>query len=106
MVKTDGLAAGKGVIVCATLEEADAALALCLEERAFGAAGATVVVEEFMTGEEVSFFALADGVAVAAARRAPRTTRRSSTATAGPTPAAWAPTRRRPSFDAERRRSA
>ncbi|HEX6210102.1 MAG TPA: phosphoribosylamine--glycine ligase [Methylomirabilota bacterium] len=59
VVKTDGLAAGKGAIVCATLEEADAAIAQCLERREFGAAGATVVVEEFMRGEEASFFVLA-----------------------------------------------
>jgi phosphoribosylamine--glycine ligase len=59
VVKTDGLAAGKGAIVCATLQEADAAIAQCLERREFGAAGATVVVEEFMRGEEASFFVLA-----------------------------------------------
>ncbi len=61
VVKADGLAAGKGAIVCATLAEADEAIALCLERRAFGAAGATVVVEEFMRGEEASFFALSSG---------------------------------------------
>jgi phosphoribosylamine---glycine ligase len=59
VVKTDGLAAGKGAIVCATLEDADAAIAQCMERREFGAAGATVVVEEFMRGEEASFFVLA-----------------------------------------------
>ena len=59
VVKTDGLAAGKGAIVCPTLEEADAAIAQCIERREFGAAGATVVVEEFMRGEEASFFVLA-----------------------------------------------
>ena len=59
VVKTDGLAAGKGAIVCPTLPDADAAIALCLERREFGAAGATVVVEEFMRGEEASFFVLA-----------------------------------------------
>ena len=62
VVKADGLAAGKGAIVCASLDEADRAVALCLEDGAFGDAGRTVVVEEFMTGEEVSFFALSDGV--------------------------------------------
>jgi phosphoribosylamine--glycine ligase len=61
VVKTDGLAAGKGAIVCATLAEADEALALCLERRGFGASGATVVIEEFLVGEEVSFFALVSG---------------------------------------------
>ncbi len=61
VVKADGLAAGKGAIVCRTLAEADEAVAECMERRAFGAAGATVVVEEFLAGEEVSYFALANG---------------------------------------------
>jgi len=61
VVKADGLAAGKGAIVCRSLGEADAALGLCLEEGAFGAAGRTVVVEEFMEGEEASFFVVTDG---------------------------------------------
>src|SRR5690349_20097907 len=64
VVKADGLAAGKGAIVCATLAEADAAIGECMERRAFGAAGACVVVEEFMVGQEISFFALANGVDV------------------------------------------
>ena len=64
VVKADGLAAGKGVIVCRSLEEADRALTLCFDERAFGDSGLTVVVEEFLEGEEASFFALADGAAV------------------------------------------
>jgi phosphoribosylamine--glycine ligase len=61
VVKTDGLAAGKGAIVCATLDDADRALRLCLEDGAFGEAGRTVVVEEFMEGEEASFFVVTDG---------------------------------------------
>jgi len=71
VVKADGLAAGKGAIVCATLAEADDAIARCLERREFGAAGATVVVEEFLRGEEASFFAISNGtdcVALAAAQ--------------------------------------
>ena len=64
VVKADGLAGGKGVMVCPTLDEADRALALCFEERAFGESGLTVVVEEFLEGEEVSFFALSDGTSV------------------------------------------
>jgi phosphoribosylamine--glycine ligase len=64
VVKADGLAAGKGAIVCATLAEADEAIALCMERRAFGASGATVVVEEFLRGEEISFFAVANGSGV------------------------------------------
>ncbi len=65
VVKADGLAAGKGAIVCRTLEEADRALALCLAEGGFGEAGRTVVVEEFLEGEEASFFALCAGAAAA-----------------------------------------
>jgi phosphoribosylamine--glycine ligase len=61
VVKADGLAGGKGAIVCATLEEAEAAVRALMEERVFGQAGATVVIEEYLRGEEVSFFALANG---------------------------------------------
>ena len=64
VVKADGLAAGKGVVICPTPDEAERALALCFEQRAFGDSGLTVVVEEFLEGEEVSFFALTDGAAV------------------------------------------
>ena len=60
VVKADGLAAGKGVTVAMTLDEALEAIDACFEG-AFGAAGAEVVVEEFMEGEEVSFFCLCDG---------------------------------------------
>jgi phosphoribosylamine--glycine ligase len=61
VVKTDGLAAGKGAIVCTTLEQADDAIAACMERREFGPSGATVIIEEFLVGEEVSFFALVSG---------------------------------------------
>jgi phosphoribosylamine---glycine ligase len=60
VVKADGLAAGKGVTVAATVEEAEAALAQAFGG-AFGAAGSTVVVEEYLQGEEASLFALVDG---------------------------------------------
>jgi len=60
VVKADGLAAGKGVVVATTLAEAEAAIVACFDG-AFGAAGAEVVVEEFLEGEEASFFALCDG---------------------------------------------
>jgi phosphoribosylamine--glycine ligase len=60
VVKADGLAAGKGVTVAMTLDEALEAIDACFEG-AFGGAGAEVVVEEFLEGEEVSFFALCDG---------------------------------------------
>jgi phosphoribosylamine--glycine ligase len=61
VVKADGLAAGKGAFVCSTLEEAHDALDQIVEERAFGAAGDRVVIEEKMEGEEVSVLALTDG---------------------------------------------
>ncbi|UCG38023.1 MAG: phosphoribosylamine--glycine ligase [bacterium] len=64
VVKADGLAAGKGAIVCQTLQEAEEAVRLIMEERAFGAAGDRVVVEEFLTGEEASFLAFSDGKTV------------------------------------------
>ncbi|MDX8539091.1 phosphoribosylamine--glycine ligase [Mesorhizobium abyssinicae] len=60
VIKADGLAAGKGVTIAMTLDEALAALDACFDG-AFGAAGAEVVVEEFLTGEEASFFCLCDG---------------------------------------------
>jgi phosphoribosylamine--glycine ligase len=61
VVKADGLAAGKGSFVCSTLDEAHDALDQIVKERAFGAAGDRVVIEEKMEGEEVSVLALTDG---------------------------------------------
>src|SRR5690606_15917789 len=61
VVKADGLAAGKGVVVAKTIDEADEALAAMLEAGAFGSAGRTVVVEEYLAGEEASFIAMVDG---------------------------------------------
>ena len=61
VVKADGLAAGKGVIVAETVEQAIAAARDMLEGNRFGASGSSIVVEEFMDGEEVSLFALSDG---------------------------------------------
>ncbi len=60
VIKADGLAAGKGVVIADDLVEAEAAVDACLGGR-FGAAGARVIIEEFMAGEEVSLFALSDG---------------------------------------------
>jgi len=60
VVKADGLAAGKGVVVATSVEEADAAIDMMFAGT-LGAAGAAVVVEEFLAGEEASFFALCDG---------------------------------------------
>jgi phosphoribosylamine---glycine ligase len=61
VIKADGLAAGKGVTVATTVEEAFAAIDEAMVGRRFGAAGAELVVEEFLDGEEASFFALVDG---------------------------------------------
>ncbi|CAH0532377.1 Phosphoribosylamine--glycine ligase [Vibrio stylophorae] len=61
VVKADGLAAGKGVIVAMTLEEAEAAVQDMLAGNAFGEAGHRVVIEEFLTGEEASFIVMVDG---------------------------------------------
>ncbi len=60
VIKADGLAAGKGVVIAADRPEAEAAIDACLDGR-FGAAGARVVIEDFMAGEEISLFALSDG---------------------------------------------
>jgi phosphoribosylamine--glycine ligase len=64
VVKADGLAAGKGVVVAATREEAHAAVDRMLVQNEMGEAGARVVIEEFLEGEEASFIVLADGVHV------------------------------------------
>ena len=64
VVKVDGLAAGKGVVVAASVAEAAAAVDAALWEGRFGAAGGELVIEELLTGEEASFFALVDGARV------------------------------------------
>jgi phosphoribosylamine---glycine ligase len=64
VVKASGLAAGKGAVVCATVDEALEAARGMLGERTLGEAGAEIVVEEFMEGEELSVFALCDGLTV------------------------------------------
>jgi phosphoribosylamine---glycine ligase len=61
VVKADGLAAGKGVVVAMTLDEAHAAVDMMLGDNTFGDAGARVVIEEFLTGEEASFMVMVDG---------------------------------------------
>jgi phosphoribosylamine---glycine ligase len=61
VIKADGLAAGKGVVVAMTLDEAHVAIDMMLADNAFGAAGARVVIEEFMSGEEASFIVMVDG---------------------------------------------
>jgi phosphoribosylamine--glycine ligase len=64
VIKADGLAAGKGVIVAMTLEEAEAAVRDMLAGNAFGEAGSRVVIEEFLDGEEASFIVMVDGTNV------------------------------------------
>jgi phosphoribosylamine--glycine ligase len=64
VIKADGLAAGKGVTVCFSREEAEAALQNTMQNKAFGAAGDKVVIEEFLEGEEMSILAFVDGETV------------------------------------------
>jgi phosphoribosylamine--glycine ligase len=64
VIKADGLAAGKGVIVATTLEEAEQAATDMLMGGRFGSAGATIVVEEFLAGEEASFIVITDGTTI------------------------------------------
>ncbi len=64
VVKADGLASGKGVFVCATVAEALAAIDAVMRRRAFGEAGARIVVEDCLVGEELSFMAITDGTTV------------------------------------------
>ncbi|OGP16335.1 MAG: phosphoribosylamine--glycine ligase [Deltaproteobacteria bacterium GWA2_55_10] len=64
VVKADGLAAGKGVIICQTAQEAIEAVDLIMTEKAFGSAGKRIIIEEFLTGEEASFLAITDGTTV------------------------------------------
>jgi phosphoribosylamine--glycine ligase len=61
VIKADGLAAGKGVVVATTAEQADRAIRAMLEKDAFGSAGRCIVIEEFLRGEEASFIAMVDG---------------------------------------------
>ncbi|MFH2210264.1 MAG: phosphoribosylamine--glycine ligase [Pseudomonadota bacterium] len=61
VIKADGLAAGKGVVVASTLEEAHAAVDMMLEGNKLGSAGSRVVIEEFLMGEEASFIVMVDG---------------------------------------------
>lgn len=61
VLKADGLALGKGVLICGTLEEAKAGVKEIMEDKKFGAAGSRMVVEEFMTGREVSVLSFVDG---------------------------------------------
>jgi len=93
VLKADGLAAGKGVIIAETLEQAEEALA-DMFAGAFGAAGTEVVIEEFMEGEEATSPSPTGRSSCPSAAR--RITSGSATATPGRTRAAWAPTARLP----------
>jgi len=64
VIKADGLALGKGVIIAQDLAEAEAAIRSILDDKVFGAAGARVVIEEFLTGQEVSVLAFTDGTTI------------------------------------------
>jgi phosphoribosylamine--glycine ligase len=64
VIKADGLASGKGVVICGSQAEAEAEIDAMLNEKKFGNASAEIVVEEFLEGEELSFFALTDGTHV------------------------------------------
>ncbi|MBI3754484.1 MAG: phosphoribosylamine--glycine ligase [Deltaproteobacteria bacterium] len=64
VVKADGLAAGKGVVICKTKEDAVDAIKLIMEKKEFGEAGERIIIEEFLKGEEASFLAITDGKTV------------------------------------------
>ena len=66
VIKADGLAAGKGVLLCEDVAQAEAAVAQVMEEKAFGAAGDKLVVEEWLRGEEASFLVFTDGETIVA----------------------------------------
>ena len=100
VVKTDGLAAGKGVLVTDVARRGRATTCAPSSPGAtFGDAGRTVVIEEGLTGPEVSVLAVCDGTPGRGPGRRPRTSSGSATATPGPTPAAWARARPCPVAD-------
>jgi len=94
VIKADGLAAGKGVVVAATAAEAHAAIDAMLVDSAFAEAGARVVIEEFLAGEEASFIVMVDGRHVLALASS-QDHKRLKDGDTVPTPAAWARTRLR-----------
>ena len=91
VVKADGLAAGKGVVICKTKDEAAAAATEMLSGKMVGEAGARVVIEECLQGDEISFLVLSDGERVAPLVAA-QDHKRVGDDTPAPTPAAWART--------------
>jgi len=64
VIKADGLASGKGVVMCETRDEASKAVLSAMSDRVFGASGDTIVIEEFLTGQEVSVFVFCDGESI------------------------------------------
>ena len=96
VVKVDGLAAGKGVTVPDSPSETVSAITDALDRRVFGDAGSTIVIEERLTGPELSVFAFVDGETVSAPVAA-RDYKRAYEGDAGPTQAAWARTHRQTS---------
>jgi phosphoribosylamine--glycine ligase len=88
VIKADGLAAGKGVVIAETRDQAVATILDMLSGKTFGSAGARIVIEEFLRGEEASFLAFTDGKNIIP-WRAHRITRRSLTMTGDPIPAAY-----------------
>ena len=64
VVKADGLAAGKGVVICSAKDEAIEAIEAIMVRKVFGPSGARIVIEEFLEGEEASFLAITDGKTV------------------------------------------
>lgn len=91
VIKADGLAAGKGVVVAMNDDEAISAIRDMLSGNKFGDAGSTVVIEDFLTGEEASFICMIDGKHILP--MATKTTNALVRAIRAPMPAVWAPTR-------------
>jgi len=92
VVKASGLAAGKGVIICTSADEAELTARKMLFEGLFGAAGDSVVVEEFLEGEEASFIAIVDGTHILPMATS-QDHKRIFDNDQGPNTAAWARTR-------------
>ena len=97
VIKADGLALGKGVLIPQSLDEAEAAVKTIMEDKAFGDSGNEIVIEEFLTGPEVSVLAFTDGTAIAPMVSSMDTSGPGTTTPAS-TPAAWAPWRPTPTI--------
>ena len=92
VIKADGLALGKGVVIAQNFEEAEAAVKNMMVDHVFGASGSRILVEEFLTGPEVSVLSFTDGNIVVPMLSS-MTTSAQKTATKGSIRAAWAPSR-------------